>query len=112
MKSTMNLSKIFLLLVFTTLIQVGQAVCYDSNQNTASCTLCLSNDKKSVTSCSYNGPNKNCYNVCCELKYSITIPSSCSTTEDSSSGLTVGSIIIIVVFSIPIFICVLKLICS
>lgn len=75
--------------------------------------LCLSDDGSSVSSCnSSQGNGDNCRSLCCGLSYAATIPGGCynNWSTNSGSSVSVSTIVVIVVFSIPVVICVILLV--
>jgi hypothetical protein len=94
------------------LLPTADCLCYNASKNTSGCTLCFSDDRATVQSCTYErGSGDVCRNVCCGLNYAIAVPRSCYNVESTSGGssMSVSTIVVIVVFSIPVAICVILL---
>lgn len=102
------------LLVSLSLLQLTHSVCYSStNGSRFGCSLCFNDEGGQATSCSYaGGNNTSCYDICCNLGYKVYVSSSCYTPKaaSSDSSVSVSTIVIIIVFSIPVVICVFLLI--
>ena len=79
-------------------------VCFDPNSKLFSCGI----SNRTVYSQSF------CRENCCTLSYNATIPSTCINEDDdsSNSSLTLGTVLVIVFFAIPLVICIIALIHS
>ncbi len=109
---TLKNAPLLTLLFLLSALPLGSAACYNATGNKYGCMLCLSDDYSSVIGCSYySSNNDNCASACCGLNYIVAIPSNCYSfrTAGTDTSISVSTIIVIVVFSIPVVICVLLL---
>lgn len=106
--------KMFVLFLWISMLEICGAACYNSSQTPSQCILCWSNDQTMLSCSSSNSSvrQNNCFNYCCGLSYSESVPSNCKNNNNSSSGLSLATILIIVFFSIPVVICIIMLIHS
>ena len=113
--SMMVNNKMFVLILWLSMLKLSQAVCYNSSESSPQCNLCWSNDQNMVSCWTNNSSVQptNCLTYCCGLKYPVSVPGNCQNNNNSSSsGLSLATILIIVFFSIPVVICVIMLIHS
>ena len=114
--------RLILTLLYALIVGGGQAqLCskyYTASVNgTSSCNMCFSsmNDLRMCQITNTTGiTEESCRNICCPLTYTNPVPSTClpQESEGNSQTFAVGTVLVIIFFTIPVVICNIALIHS